>query len=175
MNTNNINHENVFKNGKKSSLLVATALSSLSFVLLPINIHLADYEQSSWISKAVADSTGKFSTKLTARKRYLPRILSGLEEFDKVKANPSGSAADLFLIGDKENKPKVEGFVRACSLYGASLRKGEIPDTVSREAEDKVKVIESDMSKLAKTRSKADLEKATSSLQTFLDFAKIQK
>ena len=69
----------------------------------------------------------------------------------------------------------MESFVRACSLYGASLRKGEIPDATSREAEDKVKVIENDMRKLAKTRSKADMEKATSSLQAFLDFAKIEK
>ena len=174
-NNGSTHNDNILNNVGKSSLWIATTLSSLLFVLLPINIHFTDYEQSSWTSQAMADSTGKFSTKLTARRRYLPRILSGLEEFEKVKADLSASSADLFLIGDKENKPKVESFVRACSLYGASLRKGEIPDAISREAEDKVKVIENDMRKLAKTRSKADMEKATSSLQAFLDFAKIEK
>ena len=39
----------------------------------------------SFVHVAHADSTGKMSTKLTARKRYLPRIVTGVESFNAVQ------------------------------------------------------------------------------------------
>ena len=74
-----------------------------------------------------ADSTGKMSTKLTARKRYLPRIISGVKEYKDVINNKKD--IDLF------KKDELPSFIRAMTLYGASLRKGEVPDAISREAE----------------------------------------
>jgi len=73
-------------------------------------------------SRVFADSTGKMSTKLTAKKRYLPRIQKGINAF---RENKGAMKKDDFA-----------SFVRAMNLYGASLRLGEIPDAISRQAED---------------------------------------
>ena len=66
---------------------------------------------------------GKFSTKLTARKRYLPRIVTGVKLLNSV--------SDMKQISDEE----AGSLVRAMGLYGASLRKGEYPDEISKEAQ----------------------------------------
>ncbi|CAM9523264.1 unnamed protein product [Ectocarpus sp. 4 AP-2014] len=76
-----------------------------------------------------ADSTGKYSSKATARKRYLPRIVKLVNAFQTLKKDiPSGSAS-----------PKSEFFVdvladsvSAMDLYGSSMKKGETPDSKSR-------------------------------------------
>ncbi|CAM9434082.1 unnamed protein product [Ectocarpus sp. 12 AP-2014] len=76
-----------------------------------------------------ADSTGKYSSKATARKRYLPRIVKLVNVFQTLKKDiASGSAS-----------PKSEFFVdvladsvSAMDLYGSSMKKGETPDSKSR-------------------------------------------
>ncbi|CAM9803082.1 unnamed protein product [Ectocarpus sp. 6 AP-2014] len=76
-----------------------------------------------------ADSTGKYSSKATARKRYLPRIVKLVKAFQTLKKDiASGSAS-----------PKSEFFVdvladsvSAMDLYGSSMKKGETPDSKSR-------------------------------------------
>ena len=65
-----------------------------------------------------ADSTGKMSTKLTARKRYLPRIKTGITLYQELMKNPSKESINSFIIDE------VPGLKRAMNLYGASLRKG---------------------------------------------------
>ncbi|CAM9186753.1 unnamed protein product [Ectocarpus sp. 8 AP-2014] len=78
---------------------------------------------------AFADSTGKYSSKATARKRYLPRIVKLVNAFQTLKKDiASGSAS-----------PKSEFFVdvladsvSAMDLYGSSMKKGETPDSKSR-------------------------------------------
>ncbi len=82
---------------------------SSSIKLLPTIVH--------------ADSTGKFSTKLTARKRYLPRIISGVSDLRKALKSPVSSIASF-------NTDSLPSLLRAMNLYGASLRKGEAPDEI---------------------------------------------
>jgi len=103
------------KNFVKNVLSIMVITSSLTFPILDDN------------GIVYADSTGKMSTKLTARKRYLPRIISGVREYNNVMDKKS----DIEVF----KKDELPSFIRAMSLYGASLRKGEVPDAVSREAE----------------------------------------
>jgi len=119
---------------------------------------------------AHADSTGKMSTKLTARKRYLPRIVTGASEFDLVAKTPNTAESDAFLIGKDS---KGASLVRAMRLYGASLRKGEVPDAISREADELCSSFQLDLERLASSRSQENIVQARKSLQRFLEFAKI--
>jgi len=123
--------------------------------------------------QVVADSTGKMSTKLTARKRYLPRITEGVALFNDVAANPTGAAADEFLVGGKESK--AASLARAMALYGQSLRKGEVPDAISREAEALTKKFTVAIDKLATSRSPANIAEARKALDSYLDFASLPK
>ena len=120
---------------------------------------------------ANADSTGKMSTKLTARKRYLPRIVAGVKEFEAVAKSPKSSPeSDLFLLGKDSQSASL---VRAMRLYGASLRKGEVPDAISREADELCSSFQKDIDIFSKSRSTQDAEKADKSLRAYLTFAKI--
>lgn len=119
---------------------------------------------------ANADSTGKMSTKLTARKRYLPRIIAGVSEFEATAKAPISPQSDLFLLGKDSQSASL---VRAMRLYGASLRKGEVPDTISREADELCNSFQKDIDSLSKSRSTQDAEKARKSLLAYLTFAKI--
>jgi len=120
-----------------------------------------------------ADSTGKMSTKLTARKRYLPRITEGVKEFNDMANSPAGPAGDSFLLGGKDSK--VASLGRAMNLYGASLRKGEVPDAISREAEQLTAKFLTQAEVLTKSRSPADAAIARKALDTYLDFASLPK
>lgn len=108
-------------------------------------------------SAAVADSTGKMSTKLTAKKRYLPRIQKGIAAF-----RASEGAMD---------KEELESFVRALGLYGASLRAGEIPDAISRQADDLTKAFSAAAS--IKKMDAAQYDKCLSLLGDYLKFASL--
>lgn len=117
-----------------------------------------------------ADSTGKLSTKLTARKRYLPRIAEGVKQFNALLRGDDTAVA-TFLLGEK---PGYEGFVRAMNLFGASLRVGETPDKVSREAEKIVAAFNKEMIKAASSKNapnKDDLREAASLLKSYINFA----
>ena len=119
-------------------------------------------------NKAYADSTGKMSTKLTARKRYLPRVVAGVSEFKKLAKDLSTSTIDTFV---KDVSP---GFVRAMDLYGVSLRKGETPDEVSREAEKLSKDFGTTLNKLSGSKDSASQYKICyDALEKYLSFAKL--
>mmetsp|Transcript_1109 Transcript_1109/g.1695 ORF Transcript_1109/g.1695 Transcript_1109/m.1695 type:complete len:191 (-) Transcript_1109:20-592(-) len=114
---------------------------------------------SSWIAakdlnSAFADSTGKFSSKATATRRYLPRIKNASEKFDLLKDEI-----------EKENWGAIENFANeilpdakpALELYGSAQKRGEYPDANSKKFVSLAKEFESNvvlMSKAAKANEK---------------------
>lgn len=150
-----------------------TVLGLLSLTLSTQNLK---FDQSthelSPVSIAQADSTGKFSTKLTARKRYLPRINTGVTEFKTLTQAKVPSVATLQFVDT--TLPNLE---RAMGLYGLSLRKGETPDEISRTAERLTEVFAqqagSALGATVKdpTKYAVQLSKATAALEEYLKFA----
>ena len=122
---------------------------------------------------AHADSTGKFSSKMTAKKRYIPRIKSGQEEFRALSKSLNAASVSAYLTGEKSPSEKL---VRAMDLYGLSLRKGEYPDDISREAEKLTKVFEVEVKKLGSAKDlPAQYKAASAALDKYLDFAKLDE
>lgn len=120
-------------------------------------------------SIAHADSTGKMSTKLTAKKRYLPRIKTGLSLFNQLLQQPTKTGIDSFITDELPN------LRRAMSLYGASLRKGEVPDEISRKAESLTDAFVREVNKLESSKEVAtQLQQADLALKEYLQFAKIE-
>ena len=114
-----------------------------------------------------ADSTGKLSTKLTAKRRYLPRIQSGVKSFNSVKS------FDDFLGFEKNDFPP---FQRALGLYGASLRRGELPDEISREAEAKTEAVGRAVQRLKSSGKDAfdsGMKEVRAAMDEYLSFAKL--
>ena len=72
---------------------------------------------------AAADSTGKFSTKATAKKRYLPRIREGVVAWNAAKSSHDYKAFTSDILPE---------LYTALNLYGSSLKKGEYPDAKSK-------------------------------------------
>ena len=119
------------------------------------------------IQDARADSTGKFSSKLTARKRYYPRIVEGVKEFNAVVDNKES-------IGTFIEKENIDKFKRALNLYGASLRKGEVPDEISRTAEKLTATFISEVDKLDKSSNTVEqLAKCRKALDEYLTYSKL--
>jgi hypothetical protein len=131
---------------------------------------------------------GKFSSKMTAKKRYLPRVISGksshssysvvlfctllthtsstgTKNFNSIIASDQG--IDDFVSSD------LEGFLRAMDLYGASLRKGEVPDETSRTATKLTKTFEEAMKKTQNSKTEQNKSDARSALDAYLKFAKL--
>lgn len=117
-----------------------------------------------FIEYANADSTGKFSSKMTARKRYLPRIIEQVREFNLVVDKKE--SLDKFI--DKEN---IDKFKRALNLYGASLRKGEVPDEISRTAESKTTIF---IEKVLKSKNTDDMALCRKDLDDYLLYCKLE-
>jgi len=78
---------------------------------------------------AVADSTGRYSSIATAKKRYLPRINRGISEFASLKGEVNGGGFDgvsTFLTS------RAPDMVAALDLYATgALKKGEYLDKKS--------------------------------------------
>ena len=113
------------------------------------------------------------STKLTAKKRYLPRILEGYRKFQSllVVSDDNTSPADKIKVFAADDLP---GLKRAMSLYGASLRKGEVPDEISREAEQLTLTFEAAFQKLSTSKTiDSDYNLADDAFKSYLSFAKI--
>lgn len=137
---------------------------------LLLHHHDVPFITSSTSSIAHADSTGKMSTKLTAKKRYLPRIKTGISLFNQLLQQPTKAGIDSFIADELPN------FRRAMSLYGASLRKGEVPDEISRKAESLTDAFVREVSKLESSKEVAtqQLQQADLALKEYLKFAKIE-
>lgn len=72
-------------------------------------------------SAVQADSTGKFSSKRTAKNRYVPRIKKGVAALQ---------------AGDSEAfAATLDDMVSAMKLYGQANRRGELPDKISQRLE----------------------------------------
>lgn len=155
---------------RRTSIVAATIVGAAVLVEVLAGSPYAHHSVPRAVPVVHADSTGKMSTKLTARKRYLPRIAEGVRQFNAL-ATGDEVAATTFLKGEK---PGYEGFVRAMSLFGASLRVGETPDKVSREAEDIVTAFNKEIVKVASSKSalkKVDLQESASLLKKYIEFA----
>ena len=145
------------------SIAAGVGLGLSSFIILPPG----DDAPTSFT--AHADSTGKFSSKLTAKKRYLPRVISGALEFKKVYKDP--------IKLDNFYKDDFKGLLRAMDLYGASLRRGEVPDEISRQTTTLTNEFEAKVNKFIITSDSAAKSKLAAeslqSLENYLEFAKI--
>jgi len=117
-----------------------------------------------------ADSTGKYSTKQTAKKRYLPRVRKGVALFTAL-----GKTLDKPETIQAYNQYVQDNLATAMALYGSSTRIGELPDpksrTVDKETEDFVKEIKA----LAKGGDvKATYERAKTNLVAYLAGTKLE-
>lgn len=109
------------------------------------------------------------STKLTARKRYLPRIL---------KAVPILSSFKLNSVTPEESKAYFSSdafsdLIRAMNLYGFSLRQGEAPDDTSRKAEQLTDSFNKVCSTYVKSSKASDLESCLQIFEDYKDFSKL--
>jgi hypothetical protein len=110
------------------------------------------------------------STKLTARKRYIPRIDAGVLKFNSLRENPTEENIAIFL------KDTLPGLSRAMNLYGDSLRKGEYPDEISAKAEsltDKFVVNVLTLKDLKESEKVSQqIDRSRSAFDEYLNFAK---
>jgi len=143
---------------------------SIPFAIIDPMVLLNDIPLISSTSSIVyADSTGKMSTKLTAKKRYLPRIKTGIVLFNQLLQQPTKEGIDSFIADELPN------LRRAMSLYGASLRKGEVPDEISRKAESLTESFAREVAKLEGSKDIAvQLQQTDFALKEYLQFAKIE-
>lgn len=74
---------------------------------------------------------------------------------------------DLFIEND------LIGLTRAMDLYGASLRKGEVPDETSRMATKLTKSFEDAMRKAQTLKNDQNKLDARNALDAYLKFAKL--
>lgn len=110
----------------------------------------------------------QFSTKLTARKRYLPRVIAGYQSFENLRSDASLIEVKQFL---DEDLPSLQ---RAMNLYGLSLRKGEIPDEISRKAEALTDAFVKEAKELLSAKNlPMQLERCQATLDDYISFAKI--
>jgi hypothetical protein len=103
---------------------------------------------------------------ISARKRYLPRIKDGVCEFKQIngdKTKASAFATDTF--------PSMK---RAMGLYGVSLRRGEVPDKISRKAEALTEDTVKEVDKLAQAGNINDqLINIKNALNSYLTFSNL--
>lgn len=163
-----------FQLGSSLPQIKCTSLATFSIIFLVITSSYVDIPIQPLYSSSVAhaDSTGKMSTKLTARKRYLPRILDGVIKFNIMAQSPTSQESNDFLSGKDSQGASL---IRAMNLYGASLRKGEVPDLISRRAEELTTHFKDDLAEVDKLRSVSSISEARKSLDAFLDFASLPK
>lgn len=150
------------KRGLKS--IVAPGLLGLSIINLDIpcinsfHVHIAH-----------ADSTGKYSTKLTAKRRYIPRILKAIPLFHEFSSEKVSEE-------DIKSYLKSETFsdlTRAMKLYGSNLKKGEYPDEISRTAESLVDTMISSCNGYSQTTSKDKLKLCVEGFDKYISFTNI--
>jgi len=106
---------------------------------------------------AFADSTGKFSSKRTAKNRYVPRVKKGLEIIDGIESGVATFDQLLEIESD---------MVNAMKLYGDAQKKSEVPDKISIRLNK-----DADAFSLAVkgAKSDGDIAKVKASWQTYYD------
>lgn len=107
---------------------------------------------------------------MTAKRRYIPRIVEGNSRIESLLSNPTEDNLDDFLTNE------VPSLKRAMLLFGASLRRGETPDDTSRKAEalteSFVKSTES-LKKSSAEKRKVQFEVMKTAFTEYLQFTKI--
>lgn len=79
--------------------LYSKCLKSLGVGCVSLSISLIPFDvvSNSHLLVSNADSTGKFSTKLTAKRRYKPRIVKALSEFQAISSGKINEAGQRTL------------------------------------------------------------------------------
>lgn len=127
---------------------------------------------------ARADRTGKYSTKLTAKRRYLPRIARGLKEL--AKASPENTEGWVDSL-----KPFInlqDDFITALSLFGTTyFAEGNRIGPTERKIAEIVNNVKKDIGKLIAAVKENDKNKAQEAYnailvatQEYVDIAKIK-
>lgn len=158
------------KQGLKAILIASTTFLSAN-PLLYTSFDDISSGRVSLISASNADSTGKYSTKLTARRRYRPRILNAIPIFQDISQNKiSIDASKEFVTSEK-----FEDLVRAMRLYGVSLRKGELLDDISRKIDSIVDAFEADCKSFTKSVSKETLKSCVADFDDYVKFTEVEQ
>ena len=171
------------KESKKTDRLMSLTINSARFLLKAVFLSVMftyDYQPKApfFVQKvAVADSTGKYSTKATAKKRYLPRLKKAVVEF-KTLGESIENGKDFALISQSYQERIENSYGTALSLYGSSTRSGEYLDDQSREVQDILKNFISDSKSLAKIKDKSEAKQVYSKmkeeLEQFLTLCKLE-
>lgn len=158
------------KTFKAVSKTVGIAFTISALANFDSSVLLSSLESNSvnpFIQSAQADSTGKLSTKLTARRRYRPRILEAIPLFqDFANGKVSVEEAQSYLSSEK-----YQELVRGLRLYGLSLRKGEMLDEISRTVEKITDTFVKDCDAFT-SKQKSDLEQLKMIGKDFDDYVK---
>ena len=118
---------------------------------------------------ANADSTGKFSTKLTAKRRYLPRVIKNIPIFDELKLGKK-STDEMVKYFKSED---FSDLIRAMKLYGNSLKRGELPDDISRKTEKLADSLQLNGESYVKSVSNEKLVAAIDDFYQYIKFSEI--
>lgn len=105
---------------------------------------------------------------MTARKRYLPRVIVGYQRFAALRNDATLIKVRQFL---EDDLPSLQ---RAMILYGLSLRKGEVPDEISRKAEILTDNFVKEVKELTSVKDlPAQLGRCQVAIDDYISFAKI--
>ena len=98
----------------------------------------------------------------------MPRVIEGYKKFESIVADSSLSKIQAFAADD------LPALKRAMNLYGASLRKGEVPDEISRQAEQLTSSFEESFLKLLTSKNiGTDIISTENAFKAYISFAKI--
>jgi len=125
------------------------------------------------VSSVQADSTGKLSTKLTARRRYRPRIIDAIPIFnDFISDKTPIESAQTYL-----SSQTFQDLVRGMRLYGLSLRKGETLDDISREVERITNTFVKDCEQFSSKQSynNEQLKTCAGGFKEYVSFTEVEK
>lgn len=161
---------------QKRQSVMSTSMVSRRQVLLTLALTAGASVLNS--DSARADRTGKYSTKLTAKRRYLPRIGRGLRAIERASPADNGSqwVQALQPVLDLE-----DDFVTALKLFGTTyFQEGNRIGPVERELSANVETIEAEFKQLkssVQAGNKENAQKAydaiSKSTQQYVDTAKI--
>jgi hypothetical protein len=136
------------------------------------------------VRPASADRTGKFSTKLTSKRRYLPRIASGFDALTGAGAAlDSGSAGWEGVVTRAVSGPGAEDLMTALSLYGTmQFSEGNRIGAVERKLKEIEDVLFVALSTLKAAAGRSDLAASRTAYKTvrdagneYADVAKIEQ
>lgn len=175
----NLREKKTKKIGEFKSLTVNFARFLMKGIFLSLAFTYDYQPESPFLSQRIAkaDSTGKYSTKATAKKRYLPRLKKAVAEF-KILGDSIENGEEFSLLSKSYQERIESSYGTALSLYGSSTRSGEYLDDQSREVQETLKNFISDSKSLTritdKAKAKQVYDKMKEELQHFLILCKLE-